>query len=110
LLHRWEGKIVFLTGFVEIPEVDADSNIFVFLPNRYHIGYPFGMSDREDYSGSQQFIQLSSYLTFQVGVDFPELLLDRFLVVNHGDSVLNDRSVVGLQLIVISGEDVFVLS
>ena len=52
------------------------------------------MSDRENYSGSQQLIQLSFYLVFQVGVDFPELLLDRFLIVNHRDSVLNYRSVI----------------
>jgi hypothetical protein len=40
-----------LTGFVEIPKIDADSNISIFISNGYHIGDPFGMFDGENYSG-----------------------------------------------------------
>ena len=52
----------------------------------------------------------SVFISFVGWGGFYEFLLDRFFIVNHRDNVLNDISVVCLQLIVILGKTIFVLS
>jgi len=76
MLHLWQGIVVFLRAFVQVPEINTQPDFSTFLPHHYQVVYPLLIPQRDYNFGSQQLLDFFFNQREEQRIYGPQLLLE----------------------------------
>ena len=109
-VHDWERELIFRTRRIQIAEINADSNLPIFLGNGDDVGDPVGMLFLSDEPRVNKFLDFQFNRLHDFWTEPSLLLLDGFRLWTNVEVVHGYLWVEARHIFVVPREDIYLFS